>query len=235
MSKWLANTLGVTLIAFLCFAAWGGYLLERHILPVVDSYKAGDTLSKLDQVFDTINRPCGGGHPCGTLANADKAMVKVGDILVTSQLQERDVAKAAESNMAAVNGLATHLNKTADALTATSNAATGSIYAFKGSADALTGTFNAATGTLHATQAPIDALTQDASDLDALLKSPSIYGTLDNVNLLTGNINGIAENGRRVTDKLTNDFVAPKPWYRKIVPSIGDIWDLSALAARHTP
>ena len=125
MNRWILNSIGVSIIVALSLTVWGGFGLCRHLIIAVDSYQAAPTLSKLNAALDTINRPCGGGHPCGTLANADKAMVKVGDILVTSQYQEKDVAIAAEHDMGAVDQLATHLNSTADALTGTAKAATG--------------------------------------------------------------------------------------------------------------
>ncbi len=124
MNRYILNTLGICIIFALGLAVWGGFVLERHLLPVVDSYGGGQTLSKLNQTLDTINRPCGGGHPCGVLANLDKTQAKIGDLVVTSQLQERDVAKAAEHNMKAVDGLASHLNTTVDALTGTAQGAT---------------------------------------------------------------------------------------------------------------
>ena len=123
MNRWILNSIGVSIIVALSLTVWGGFGLCHHLIVAVDGYQAAPTLSKLNAALDTINRPCGGGHPCGTLANADKAMVKVGDILVTSQYQEKDVALAAEHDMGAVDGLAAHLNGTADALTGTANGA----------------------------------------------------------------------------------------------------------------
>lgn len=131
MNRWILNSIGVSIIVALGLTVWGGFGLCRHVIVAVDAYEAAptQTLAKLNQTLDIINRPCGNGHPCGTLANADKAMVKVGDILVTSQLQEKDVAAAAEHNMGSVDQLASHLNQTADALTGTASAATGSLRA----------------------------------------------------------------------------------------------------------
>ena len=129
MNRWILNSIGVSIIVALSLTVWGGFGLCHHLIAAVDSYQAAPTLSKLNAALDTINRPCGGGHPCGTLANADKAMVKGGDILVTSQYQEKDVALAAEHDMGAVDGLAAHLNGTADALTGTANGATESLRA----------------------------------------------------------------------------------------------------------
>ncbi len=157
MNRWILNSIGVSIIVALSLTVWGGFGLCHHLIAAVDSYQVAPTLSKLNAALDTINRPCGGGHPCGTLANADKAMVKVGDILVTSQYQEKDVALAAEHDMAAVDGLAAHLNGTADALTGTANGATESL--------------RAATVTIQTANESIAAAKPLLVDADAAVKS----------------------------------------------------------------
>jgi hypothetical protein len=91
------------------------------------------------------------------------------------------------------------------------------------------------TADFDATQAPIAAFGQDAADLDALLKDEAIHRTLVNTADLTGNANGVVADGRKVADKLTEDFTAKKPWYKKIGPPIEDLWDYGALVARHMP
>lgn len=73
------------------------------------------------------------------------------------------------------------------------------------------------------------------SDLDALLKRKAIEQILDHAAGVVAHADSITGNADKVTTKLTNDFLAPKPWYRKVVPSIGDFWDIAAAAARSAP
>ncbi len=230
MSRWLANIIGVTIIAFLCFAAWGGYLLESHLLPVIDSYSGEQTLKKMNQSLDTVNNP-----KWGTLYEIDQSLKGLrltidaaNKVAIHEQHQLTTVDQYASNIDRELSGLSGSSTRTLDALTTTAKSATGTLTA----AQTDLATLN---GTIVSLQPLESNATATVNDFDALLKSKSIYGTLDNVNALTANMNGIANDGRRVTDKLTDDFVTPKPWYRKIIPSISDIWDFSALAARHTP
>src|SRR5579863_4158515 len=171
MNKYVANTLGVTLIALVLFAGVGGYLVYPHVTALLDSYQqAAPSSGKADKMLDTINRPCateaekaaGKDHPCGTLANIDKAVVKVGDLLVTSQRQEQDIAKAAQANMGAVNDLAGRLNTVADKLSGTAAAATGTLQQAQTDLATLDGSIAATKPLLTHADAAV-------SDLDAIL------------------------------------------------------------------
>jgi hypothetical protein len=73
------------------------------------------------------------------------------------------------------------------------------------------------------------------SDLDALLKRKAIEQILDHAAGVVAHADSITGDADKVTTKLTNDFLAPKAWYRKVVPSIGDFWDIAAAAARSAP
>lgn len=172
MNRWIANALGVSLIAAACLTGWAAWRWGLSAPGPTSALVQGAA-----QALATVNRPCAPG-PCGTLAVADKTITKVGDAIVTTQLEERAIAPHTVAAVDALKG-------SADALTATSQAATGSFHALDGSAYALTGTLNTATTTLDAAKAPINAFTQDAVDLDALLKDRAIHATLTNVEGMT--------------------------------------------------
>ena len=232
MDRWLSNALGIVSICAVCLIGWTAW----RIGVLADSVKVPDftqTTAKMDQVLDTINRPCGDGHPCGTLANVDKTVVKVGDAIVTTQLTERYTAPHVTAAMDALNSTAGHLSATADALTETANALTGTAH---GATDMLaTGkeSIAALQPLLRSLDGTAQASTVTVQTFNGRLSDPRIDSLLLHLDSTTGHIDGIAANGQKVTDKLTNDFIAPKPWYRKIGPSLSDIWDFSALAARH--
>jgi hypothetical protein len=187
MNRYILNTLGICIIFALGLAVWGGFVLERHLLLVVDSYGGGQTLAKVNQTLDTINRPCGGGHPCGVLANLDKTQAKIGDLVVTSQLQERDVAKAAEHNMKAVDGLASHLNATADALTGTAQGATETLQQAKVDLSTLDATIATGKPLLDAATITVAKAGDTADSLNDLLKDKAINQTIDNTAVISGN------------------------------------------------
>jgi len=231
MNKGILNLLGVSIIAALSLTVWGGFGLCRHTIRAVDAWGSAspaETLTRLNATLDTVNRPCGAGHPCGTLANADKAIVKVGDILVTSQLQEKDVAAAAESNMQAVNDLADHLNRTADALTGTTQEASTAI----GTANESIAASKPLLVNLSATSA---AFTGVADSLNARITDPSLDKIIGHVDSVSAHADAIAGDLQKVSDKETADFLKPVPWYLYPIKKGGDLIDIGAAIARHTP
>ncbi|MGO8792920.1 MAG: hypothetical protein ACLQVL_36795 [Terriglobia bacterium] len=189
MSRWQIALI-LFRIAFLCFVAGGLFFLYPHVTALLDSYQqAAPSSGKADAVLDKVNRPCateaekaaGKDHPCGTLANIDKAVVKVGDLLVTSQRQEQDVAKAAQANMGAVNDLAGHLNTVADKLSGTATAATGTLQQAQTDLATLDGSIAATKPLLTHADAAV-------SDLDAAVNEnrKRIALGLDNLNVISG-------------------------------------------------
>ena len=152
------------------------------------------TFEKLDAALDTVNRPCSPG-PCGTLANVDKAVVKVGDILVTSQMQERDVAKAAQQNMAAVNTLSVHLNTATDALAEAARGVTSAIHTVDEAAKAAKPLESSLTSTAEASTAALYTLNRRFSD-------PRVDTLIDNFRQLSGNAVTITGN----LGQTTGDF-----------------------------
>jgi len=75
---------------------------------------------------------------------------------------------------------------------------------------------------------PIDDLHATLLPSQVLISDPAIKGTLDHVDAVTGDI-------AKVSDKMTADYLKPVPWYMWPVKRIGEIWDISAAVARHTP
>lgn len=140
------------------------------------------------QTLGNINRPCG-KQPCGTLATLNKTVVKIGDAVVTTQLQERQIGQ--------------HTSKDMDTVTADIQASLkplpAAIQSFSEAATALTGTAHSASGVLQTAQTTIQSFQPVAADADAtvrhfddLIQSPAITQTLQNVSATTAHINAIA-------------------------------------------
>ena len=179
------------------------------------------TLQRTNDALEAINRPCGEGSPCGLIANANKAIVKAGDAIVTTQMQERAIVPHTVKAMDQLGLAANSLAKTSDAATE--------------SALELTASLKTTDDTVKQVQPVLGQFRQDADDLDALLKDEAIHRTLDGAADLTQNANEILADTRRVADKISEDYLAPKPWWRKALPNIGDFWDIAAAAARSLP
>jgi methyl-accepting chemotaxis protein len=172
-----------------------------------------------------VNRPCkgpAGPDACGTLAEINKATIQVGDILKTSQMQEKDTARAAQQTMTAVDQMAAHADALTDSLSGTANAATGALTQAQTDLRTLDGTIAAA-------QPLLAAYTASGYDLDALLKDKSIHRTIDNVDRLslalagsTENVQGMTGDAKRVTDDLTKKYFTPRPRWQKVGSTIFD-------------
>ena len=199
-------------------AAWGVFGLNRHLIAAVDAWK--NAAPDLKPTLEAIS------GPRGTLHEADKAIVKIGDAVVTTQLQERRIAPA---TIAAVNSLvsiAPHANAAMDSASGTAEALTAT-------AQSATETLAEGQRTIAAAQPLLKSYTQSGADLDALLKQKSITDTLANIDGTTRNFQDVTGDFAKVTHKASDDYLAPKPWYRKVGRYASDAFDFGALVARH--
>jgi hypothetical protein len=241
MNRTIANILGCSLIALVALTGVGGYLVYPHVTALLDRYQqAAPSAGKADAVLDNVNAtvsalngPCKdfqGDYICPPLTQLSQTEKNIGILAGRSAQQVQQTGTL-------VTAVAHNLDTVGDSV--------------KTVADKLSGAATAATGTLE--QAQTDLATLDGSiaatkpllshadaavsDLDAILADnrTHIASTLANVDGMTGNLNGIAADGRKVSDKLTADFVTPKRWYQNIGPKLGDVFDYGALAARHVP
>ena len=71
---------------------------------------ARDADALIRRTDDHLNRPCGGGYPCGTLAEANKVLVKTGDAIVTTQVQEQAITPHTIAAMDSITALTGNLN-----------------------------------------------------------------------------------------------------------------------------
>ena len=122
-------------------------VLRASIAPLQDAASKG-----IADTFDNLNRPCAPG-PCGLLPNATKVETKVGDAIVTTQLQERTTAPHVIAAMDTFNTAAQKLGTTADILSGTATALTGT-------ATAATATLSEGKRTIAAAQPLLAAFTQ---------------------------------------------------------------------------
>ena len=136
-------------------------VLRASIAPLQNAASKGIT-----DTFDNLNRPCAPG-PCGLLPNGTKVETKVGDAIVTTQLQERTTAPHVIAAMDTFNTAAQKLGTTADSLSGTATALTGT-------ATAATATLSEGKRTIAAFQPVLAAFTQDGKDLDTRINDPHV-------------------------------------------------------------
>ncbi len=187
----------VTALCALC--VWGGFGLARHVIVAVDRW--GNAAPDLKPTLEAIS------GPRGTLHEANKAIVKIGDAIVTTQLQERAIAPHTVAAVDALKDSAGKLGGAADALAGTANAGTGTAQALTTTLQ----TFNGRAGPL------LDAYTRSGTDLDALLRSKAIYDTLDATSATSEHIAGVTGDLQSVSDDMRKRYFQPVPWWKKIV------------------
>lgn len=89
--------------------------------------------------------------------------------------------------------------------------------------------------TLQAAQGALGSIQPAVTDFQDFLKQPTLMETLSNVNRMTGSGAAIIGDAQKVSDKMTADYLKPVPWYLKPIKRGGEIIDITAAIARHTP
>jgi len=233
----IAIAVGASTLAAL--SVWGACGLTMHVIIAVDRWgSAAPTYGKIDAVLDHLNRPCKGASgpdACGTLAQINKTAIDSGDAIVRTQLIERAAQPHIISAMDEFSHTAKHLSSTADSLSETAHAATGTL-------DAATDTIGEGKHTIAAAQPLFAQLTANGASLQAAtdtlndtLKRKAVGEMLDNLAGATGQGNAILGDFRQVADKARADYLRPVPWYMQPVHRAGDVLDIGAAIARHTP
>lgn len=73
------------------------------------------------------------------------------------------------------------------------------------------------------------------TDVRAFIDQKPLTETLGNIDKLTGEWAAISGDFRQVSDKTTADYLKPVPWYLWPVKRSGELLDIGAAVARHTP
>ena len=196
MNRWIANALGIALILMVGVIGWA-FWRWGSAAPNLEP-----TLTGVNATLAKINQGCAPG-PCGPIDGAVKLETKVGDAVVTTQLQERQIAPAvaAKVNMT-MDSLATipeHVNLTADAGTSALSQAAVDLTSLN--------------VTIKATTPLILNAGDAVEDIDGFIRRTSPI--LTNVDSMSASGAGIMANGKTVSDKITYDFTHPVPWYKQ--------------------
>lgn len=127
-----------------------------------------------------------------------------------------------------VNFQASHIGPLLDSLRDASNSVPASL-------SHLSSTEDAATKTLASVQDDADAIRDRVSDkrVDELIDR--LNGTAKHVQGMSESGDTILKNGARVSTKLADDFTKPVPWWKWPIKKMGDIFDIGAWAAQHSP
>jgi ABC-type transporter Mla subunit MlaD len=170
-----------------------------------------------------------------TLVNLDKGTAAWAASAKDQAAAITDLATDTHGTLSEVNSTVESLHGSADSLHTELDSLHKTTDQATALAAALTSDAETANTTIAAAQPVLAGFARDSEDLDALLKDQAIHQTLTAAAATLDNASGILADGRKVADKAAADFLKPVPWYEKPVKYFGDLWDISAAVARHTP
>lgn len=168
-------------------------------------------------------KPCKPGNPasCGLIPALQATALGATQAATVASQQIAQTQPLIQAAANAVTDTAGNLNKTIDAATETTLQARDDLKSLD--------TPISDAGPL------LEAYTQSGRDLNAILERPAIGRLLDSSAAVTQNAAGISADGKKITDKLTSDYLSPQPWWKKVGRFASDTYDYGALFARHTP
>jgi hypothetical protein len=155
----------------------------------------------------------------------------------------KDQAGAVQDLATDAHGMLSHANTALDSVAGvaahtqgTADAATSLLASAKRSTDAIPAALQNVNDVLGDTRSVLlPGIEQSNADLQSLLESHAIQSTLDNVAAITANGNGVMVDFRKVADKETADWLKPVPWWKAPIAKGGQLIDITAAIARHTP
>lgn len=181
-------------------------------------------------------------HVDGTLTRTEATLSKANATLSNLDKGTKVWAASAQDQAKAVDDLALQARGTLSEAQETFSAIPVTLTHIQGTADAATGTLDAATDAVKVTKRTVakfgpvaESAEIDLDDLDALLKDEAIHRTLQNVQGMTEQGNQILTDARKVADKETADWLRPVPWWKQPIKKGGQLIDITAAIARHTP
>lgn len=239
MNRWIGNALGLSAMGALFAFAWAFYQVGSAVKenrPALKIAAAGaqaalsptgagvpTLMNEARDITIALLRPCKPGLPasCGLIPAVDQVAAATGSTTAAIGQQIAQTQPLIQSAAAAVTNTAGNLNKTIDA-------ATGAVTQARDDLKSLDTPISDA-GPL------LEAYTRSGRDLNAILERPAIGRLLDSSAAVTQNAAGISADGKKITDKLTSDYLSPQPWWKKVGRFASDTYDYGALFARHTP
>lgn len=227
MIQWRPISFCAVLAVLIGLSVWGLSGLTRHAIRAIDRW--GDAAPAKGQTADLL--ATGQAFAAHADAAAQNLADATGDWSDASKAQARDVRTMLAASGRALDGVTEDtkaLKAELDALHQTTDAATGLTVA-------LTGTTETANKTIGGVQPLLASYTAAGDSLNELLKRKAIGETFDNLASISRSGAGILADGRKVADKATADYLRPVPWWKQPVKRFGEVWDVGAAVARHTP
>jgi len=166
----------------------GGWILWQNrtvqLQPLIDTLQAAS-----QHTDDNLNRPCTvKGKPCGTLAGIDKAVVKVGDTVVTTQLAEQKTTQDTHRTLTALSGALDAVPVTLSHVQGTADASTALLFSAKKSVDDLPPLFGEVGFAVKDVDSAVKSSNLLLQDTDAVVKRPGLGQMIDGLGTTSTNL-----------------------------------------------
>ena len=213
MWPWLKNALGIAVLAVLCLAVWGGFGLTRQAYLTLAQW--GDTGAQLDKTLEIVNQPCGGGHPCGTLAEIGESTRRITDMTTTLQMQTKHTGELIAATTRNLDSAAADLHMMASAATQTVQDAGDALVEGKRS--------------IAAVQPVLESLQAEINSLHAL--TPPAQRALESLAETAAHLDGVGADFQKVSDHFEQeiDHPAKKSGWQKAKIALEMAWKAAVL------
>jgi hypothetical protein len=230
MNKYILNGIGlVSLVSILAIAYYGCFALQEWgEVGTAVSTTITDTHAGINGTLTTLNRPCGAGKPCGTLADVAKTLNTIrgtfGQIEVAANHENKQLGTldAQERQLFAD-------------LHGTAAQAQGTLAALSGTARALTDTATESQRTVAAAQpllASLNATAQSSTDainsLNARITDPHVASLMGHLDATAAHVDGTTADVQRAVHRVTDPPPCKGRWCWLITPG-KILWSLRDL------
>lgn len=191
MNKLLQTSLSILTLTVAATVGFLGFCAYR----VTNQFVGIET--KINQSLDTINSPCGAGHPCGTLADIARTLNTVrgtfGQIEIAANHEDKNLSTLDKQELTLFGDLHNTTLQAQNTLAGVNQTAQGASLALQ--------TVN---GSIGALRPLLEASTHTTVDLDRAINDPSIHQTAIHVESITASGDRIAGDAAFEADKLTH-------------------------------
>lgn len=239
MNRWILNAIGLSAVGALLCCGWACYQVgsavhenRANLAIAAAGAKAAlnpngagvpTLFNEARDITIAILKPCKPGKPetCGLIPAVRSVAENAGGAVEAMRNQVNQTQPLIQNAAQAIASTSDHANKAIDAATETTQQARVDLLTMNDS--------------IAASKPLLEAYTAAGGQLNELLKRKAIEQILDHAAGILDHGDSISGNFDRVSTKLTNDFLAPKPWYRKALPTVNESWDIISAGARLVP
>jgi hypothetical protein len=134
-----------------------------------------------------------------------------------------------------VNTAVTSLSSVSAATVSTLQETQATVHSLQAPINSANQALTVAQGAISTADGDLAALRTFIAHSDALVTDPAVTSLMSHVAGTASHVDAITLDFQKVADKATADYLKPVPWYQWPIKRGGELMDLGAAVARHTP